>query len=175
MSFVLQEKEFKKHKVRWKLEHLCKSNYKLENERNDKLMKKRLFTIFLVVMCMFTAALPVSASDEGIYLDTYGQTLSTSLLQGSRVNFLAVNNFGSDEVMFTVTDQNNNDLATGWVQADSSIIFNDYSVNKTQIQGMASLFWNSWNYTKYDNSITDIKLTITCSGQCDVNGYIDVN
>ncbi|WP_248925900.1 hypothetical protein [Paenibacillus hamazuiensis] len=138
-------------------------------------MKKRLISLMLAASCLFTVAVPAFASDANFYLDTYGQTYSTGLLEGDSVSFFNVNNFGGHEVWYELTDQNNNLLAVGWVQPDSSITYSRYSYPDTQIDGAASLAWNYWNLPPTNNSITSINMTIGCTGSCDASGYIDVN
>lgn len=133
-------------------------------------MKRRLVSMLIVMICLITAAIPVSASNEGnLYLFGRGLTDSTGLLEGRYIDTLYLNNFtaSSDEVYYSVTDQNNELVLYGWLQPNSAISYNG-NTNTVETTGRASFFRNSWNPTPS----SALNLTMTCSGTCDASGYI---
>lgn len=131
-------------------------------------MKKRLMSMLLVMLCMFTAAMPVYADDASLYVYGTNRIADSGLLEGSSVRYLGINAYHpTDELYWTLKDQNDNLLYEGWLDPslshNSSFLYDPpYSVP-------------SGVNLSFGPSVTHIKLTIECVGSpaCDADAYID--
>lgn len=134
-------------------------------------MRKRLVSMLIVMIFLFTAAVPAFASDADLYIMGNGVTQSTELLQGSYLSTLSVYSgsiSSTDGVYYEVTNQNDELVYYGWLQPDSGVYFDG---SRTQINGRATFFRNYWNTTP----TTGLKLTMSCSSVIDASGYIEVH
>ncbi|MCR8630563.1 hypothetical protein [Paenibacillus radicis (ex Xue et al. 2023)] len=137
-------------------------------------MKKRLFALLLVVMCLLTVALPAYADDAYYELSGNPETYNTGVLSGNRISDLALRNFNSydSELDFTITDQNGNELAYGYVMPGAYLWYDGYSVHTSGNAHISTenLYW-------YNNpSVTGINISVTSTSYAnDAYVYINVN